>query len=794
MSKFSLTITDSSSTISSVLQGATGATGATGADGAGWTGVTYDDVTGTFTFTSDDGLGYTSGSIKAGLDAAVASVESLYDQFGDQYLGTLEVEPTTDNDGDPLVSGTLYYNSTVPALYVYNGATWDQVGLVDAGNTLDLSAVDEPFIPVSGTQIFEGSLDLQLAEKTIGTVQSVTLTAGGVTQSELNNHVTEDDVEGFALNGNELTISFGGLFPEEEAALTSAVGSNVTIAWTIFGDPYTAVYTIDSVVLVRQGVDTGGGYTYDITLAVTYVSGDAISDGASGSFSTFDNQSTYTITSFLYNATAADVYVIEMGAAVPNPSETSYISVNGVSATSSGSVTESVYDFLNLQTALNGTFDGIDFFPTEMTFYTQGSNAPNNLGTVLPVGSQVAFFSDIDSVTIVVEITSVLGYTLGYTVVSSTDPTFYPDLSYLYWDQASTGGTITYPVSAGVNTLLSYYSASAFSTVDDPSSYLAVGDTVAYKARYAKLSFTNVDPTLSKAITYDDATGSVTYEGITPSAVQAGENNILYSTDSFQVYEGTTSADYSGSIALGLETANTGFNGVALGAYATTYGNFGVAVGGNATTYEPSSVAVGSSSKAEFTKTVALGNFTYSGQGEYNTVINEPFRYGTNAATFPHLVMHRCTRSASYYFETNASAAVNGFSNYVFNNSPSVGTGTQYSENLRQRLNMPTAAIARVKLDWIITEEDYQDLPDYYASGSMEFMYFSEALDSILWIKNPTVDVVGTNANAAGLNIDIVNNPSVAGSLYTQLLTNGTDTTVKRVQLNWSAFYSDPNL
>lgn len=109
-----------------------------GPQGAGWTGVTYSTSTGRFTFTSNDGLGYVSDDITVGLDAAVAAAEAaqaaaeaaeaateaLFDQFGDQYLGPKASDPTTDNDGNPLVEGAVYFNTTDDVLKFYSGTAW----------------------------------------------------------------------------------------------------------------------------------------------------------------------------------------------------------------------------------------------------------------------------------------------------------------------------------------------------------------------------------------------------------------------------------------------------------------------------------------------------------------------------------------------------------------------------------------------------------------------------------------------------------------------------------------------
>jgi hypothetical protein len=108
-----------------------------GPKGDGWTSVIYDNNTGRFTFTSNDGLGYVSDSITADLDTAVTdaeaaqaaaeaaqATENIFDQFGDQYLGPKASDPTVDNDGDPLTEGDIYFNTTDDVLKFYSGTAW----------------------------------------------------------------------------------------------------------------------------------------------------------------------------------------------------------------------------------------------------------------------------------------------------------------------------------------------------------------------------------------------------------------------------------------------------------------------------------------------------------------------------------------------------------------------------------------------------------------------------------------------------------------------------------------------
>ena len=57
---------------------------------------------------------------EAAKDAALAAL----DNFDDRYLGAKASDPTLDNDGNPLVSGALYFNTTDDVMKVYEGSQW----------------------------------------------------------------------------------------------------------------------------------------------------------------------------------------------------------------------------------------------------------------------------------------------------------------------------------------------------------------------------------------------------------------------------------------------------------------------------------------------------------------------------------------------------------------------------------------------------------------------------------------------------------------------------------------------
>lgn len=83
---------------------------------------------------------------QAAAEAALASTLAAFDSFDDRYLGTKTVDPTLDNDGNPLVAGAIYFNSIDAAMKVYTGSIWVAAYvsgtdfLAKANNLSDLSS------------------------------------------------------------------------------------------------------------------------------------------------------------------------------------------------------------------------------------------------------------------------------------------------------------------------------------------------------------------------------------------------------------------------------------------------------------------------------------------------------------------------------------------------------------------------------------------------------------------------------------------------------------------------------
>lgn len=63
-------------------------------------------------------------SFAAAAQAARDATLAAYDNFDDRYLGAKATEPSVDNDGNALVAGSLFFDTTSGYMKVYTGSAW----------------------------------------------------------------------------------------------------------------------------------------------------------------------------------------------------------------------------------------------------------------------------------------------------------------------------------------------------------------------------------------------------------------------------------------------------------------------------------------------------------------------------------------------------------------------------------------------------------------------------------------------------------------------------------------------
>ena len=82
-----------------------------------------------------------------------SAVTSLYDSFDDRYLGAKPSVPNTDNDGDALLVGALYFDTTSNAMKVYTGTG----GWVETGSTVNGILDKFRYVSTASQTTFSGS-------------------------------------------------------------------------------------------------------------------------------------------------------------------------------------------------------------------------------------------------------------------------------------------------------------------------------------------------------------------------------------------------------------------------------------------------------------------------------------------------------------------------------------------------------------------------------------------------------------------------------------------------------------
>ena len=174
-----------------------------------------------------------------------------YDSFDDRYLGAKSSDPSVDNDGDALITGALYFNSTSDEMKVYSGSSWNAIS---SGGSSTLSGLtDVTITSVSTGQVLKYN----------GTAWVNDTDAGGIALTDLS--VTTNAAGTAALSYNNTSGVFSYTPPDLSSYLTS----------------YTETDTLDSV--------TGRGNTTTNAVTVGAFTSTGIDDNATSNAITIDS-------------------------------------------------------------------------------------------------------------------------------------------------------------------------------------------------------------------------------------------------------------------------------------------------------------------------------------------------------------------------------------------------------------------------------------------------------------------------------------------------------------------------
>jgi hypothetical protein len=90
-------------------------------------------------------------SAQTAAESARDATLAAYDSFDDRYLGAKASDPSVDNDGNALVGGSLYFNSTDGIMKIYTGVAWVAAYVSSSGFVSQTSTTGAAQIPASTT-------------------------------------------------------------------------------------------------------------------------------------------------------------------------------------------------------------------------------------------------------------------------------------------------------------------------------------------------------------------------------------------------------------------------------------------------------------------------------------------------------------------------------------------------------------------------------------------------------------------------------------------------------------------
>lgn len=166
---------------------------------------------------------------------AETNAVAAYDSFDDRYLGPKSADPSTDNDGNTLLTGALYFDTNNGTMKVWDGTSWDSAyvppdlltldEVTTNGNTTTNSITVGQFTSTNSSVNFTN-----LGNTTSTTDPVLMITAAGLVQERLLgsnafNSNTYDNYQGWQLNGGSSTEAIG---KNETVTFTGTGGATVT--------------------------------------------------------------------------------------------------------------------------------------------------------------------------------------------------------------------------------------------------------------------------------------------------------------------------------------------------------------------------------------------------------------------------------------------------------------------------------------------------------------------------------------------------------------------------------------
>ena len=258
--------------------------------GAGGSGDATTDATNEATAAAASAAAASVSESAAATSASNAAAS--YDSFDDRYLGAKASNPSVDNDGNALITGAIYWNTTSNSLLVWDGSAWDPAaftvsGSVSSFNTrtgaVTLSSSDVTtalgFTPGAGTVTsVSGTAPVSVATGTTTPVISMAAATGSVNGyltstdwTTFNNKGTVTSASVVSANGFAGTVATATTTPA--ITLTTSItgvlkGNGTAISAATAGTDYAAIATASTWSASQRGTvttDNDGSFDMSVT-------------------------------------------------------------------------------------------------------------------------------------------------------------------------------------------------------------------------------------------------------------------------------------------------------------------------------------------------------------------------------------------------------------------------------------------------------------------------------------------------------------------------------------------------
>jgi hypothetical protein len=152
--------------------------------------------------------------------ASATSAATALDNFDDIFLGAKSSDPSTDNDGDALTTGDIYFNTSSNTLRVFNGSSFQDASISTTATTAELNIMDGD-TSASSTTVADAD---RVVFNDAGTMKQVAVTdLAAYFDDEITampNLVTTG-----ALNSGSITSGFGAIDNGSSNITTTGVGT-----------------------------------------------------------------------------------------------------------------------------------------------------------------------------------------------------------------------------------------------------------------------------------------------------------------------------------------------------------------------------------------------------------------------------------------------------------------------------------------------------------------------------------------------------------------------------------------